>query len=387
MIWSASRKGPGSRRKDDLDNARGYLAKAGSQRPSWFVIPVAEAQIDELLGNREAAINAYLKAIGLGIDDPEVIRRAVQLLSERGRFNQADELMRRLQDRGFRAADSQLPRLAALVSLQVNDRVRALDLARKAAPRRFEELSRSPLVRPDPLGRGRDDSGRARAAAPVELARGAPDAWITLVRFLAQLVARYQPRTRLSGPGANSPVNMPHSLWLNVTPSSATWLRHAPSSRWRWRKIPMTLPRCGRTRRSRLPPAQLTRRRPTCGRSSPPTTPRPMTHRGHAVWLRPYWHQAASAASHSRPCNCWVLSTRAHLTSQQPTSPSMKFAPRSRYCPFGTIATRARGHPWASANHRTRAPKPRRPGSPLPALRGRWKLVPGGRPAHEPPGQ
>jgi cellulose synthase operon protein C len=206
LIWSASRRGPGPGRKEDLDNARVLLAKAGSRRPSWPVVPVAEAQIDELLGNQDGAIKSYLKAIELGMDGPEVIRRAVQLLFDRRRYSQADELMRTLQARGLRADDSRLPRLAAEVSLQVNDRARALELARKAAPVDSKNYRDHLWLGQIVWAAGETAKAEPELRRAVELAAGAPDALITFVQYLARTGRKEQARTvieqargRLSG--------------------------------------------------------------------------------------------------------------------------------------------------------------------------------------------
>ncbi len=128
LTWSARRAKNGSIRKQTLDEARRYLAEAGGRRPAWNLIPLAEAEINDLLGNPDAAIKAYSRSIELGMQEPPVIRRAVQLLFDRRRYDQAFELIKKLQDQGFPSHDSQLQRLAAEVSLQVNERTRALDL-------------------------------------------------------------------------------------------------------------------------------------------------------------------------------------------------------------------------------------------------------------------
>ena len=127
-------KGRGSLRKEELNEARLHLAEAGNRRPSWSLVPLAEAEIDDLLGNQDGAIKNYLRAIELGMLAPEVIRRAVQLLFDRRRYDQADELIRKFQENGFPSGDPQLERLAAEVSLQTNDRARAVVQARKAIP-------------------------------------------------------------------------------------------------------------------------------------------------------------------------------------------------------------------------------------------------------------
>ena len=71
LIWSATRKGRGSIRKEELDEARLHLAEAGSRRPSWSLVPLAEAEIDDLVGNQDGAIKGYLRSIELGMLAPK----------------------------------------------------------------------------------------------------------------------------------------------------------------------------------------------------------------------------------------------------------------------------------------------------------------------------
>jgi len=211
LIWSATRKGRGSIVKEELDEARLHLAEAGSQRPSWPLVPLAEAEIDDLVGNQDGAIKGYLRSIELGMHGLQVIRRAVQLLFERRRYDQADELIRKLQDQGLPSGDPRLQRLAAEVSLQANDLARALDLARKAIPANSKDYRDRLWLGQILWAAGEPAKAEPQLRRAVELAGNAPDAWITLVQYLARTGQKEQARAaieqaRVRLPGDRAPL-------------------------------------------------------------------------------------------------------------------------------------------------------------------------------------
>lgn len=71
--------------------AKSRLEEAGKLRSGWFRVPLLEAQILESTGQIESAIDRYKEAIRLGARDAEVVRRTVQLLVSRRRFDEARE--------------------------------------------------------------------------------------------------------------------------------------------------------------------------------------------------------------------------------------------------------------------------------------------------------
>ena len=125
LTWSAAQQVRGPAQKKELDEARLLLAEAGRQRPSWSLVPLAEAEIEDLVGNQDGAVKGYLRSYESGMRSLPVVRRTMQLLFDRRRFDQADELIRKFQAEGVPSRDTQLQRLAAEVSLQVADRARA----------------------------------------------------------------------------------------------------------------------------------------------------------------------------------------------------------------------------------------------------------------------
>ncbi len=187
LIWSASRKERGSIVKKELDDAVRHLAAAGRRRPFWPLVPLAEAEIDDLLGNQNGAIKGYLRSIQLGMHNLEVIRRAVQLLFERRRYDEADGLIRKLQEQGLPSGDPQLQRLAAGVSLKANNPARALDLARKAIPANSKDYRDHLWLGQILWAAGEPAKAEPELRRAVELAGTAPDTWIALVQYLARI--------------------------------------------------------------------------------------------------------------------------------------------------------------------------------------------------------
>jgi predicted Zn-dependent protease len=78
-----------------LGPARALLAEVARRRPGWARVPALEARVEEAEGRPDRALAAYLRAIELGDRRPAVVGRAVQLLTERGRRAEADEVLRK----------------------------------------------------------------------------------------------------------------------------------------------------------------------------------------------------------------------------------------------------------------------------------------------------
>ncbi|TWU18091.1 tetratricopeptide repeat protein [Allorhodopirellula heiligendammensis] len=108
------------------------LAEAASQRPDWSLIPAFSATMHDRAGNIETAIRRYNQAVDLGWRNPEMLRRLIQLLTEHGRFPEADSVIRRLRT-GSQPFTSEMARIASEVSVEVADLGRAVRLAEEAA--------------------------------------------------------------------------------------------------------------------------------------------------------------------------------------------------------------------------------------------------------------
>jgi tetratricopeptide (TPR) repeat protein len=113
-----------------LAQARSILARLAARRPDWPPLVLARAEADDLAGERDKAVEGYLQAFNLGARGTQVCRRAAELLVSAGRFDEADHLVRALEERGPLSGD--LRRLAGGLALQQHEEGRALETARKA---------------------------------------------------------------------------------------------------------------------------------------------------------------------------------------------------------------------------------------------------------------
>jgi tetratricopeptide (TPR) repeat protein len=169
---------------DDLAVAFDDASKARVLRPGWSKAVLLLAEILDRQGDAARAADAYLEAMALGERQPRLIARAVTRLFEQRRFADADQVLRRAQEHQGHAT-SDLTRLAAEVSLQLQDFDRALDLARTVAAdshRLEDHLWAAHLF--ELVGQTEEAETRLRRA--IELNSAAPEPRVALVQLLAR---------------------------------------------------------------------------------------------------------------------------------------------------------------------------------------------------------
>jgi predicted Zn-dependent protease len=178
LLWRA---GKGDR--SGLVKARSLLTGLANRRPGWSRVPLCLARVEELDRDRSAALQQYLHAIDLGERDAVVIRRAVELLYERGRYFEADQVVRKLPEV---ALVGDLQRTAAVVSLRSHDYDRALTLAERAVAGQSKDyrdyIWLGQILSAVPKRRAEAEKVLRRA---VELAPRIPDSWLALIHHLA----------------------------------------------------------------------------------------------------------------------------------------------------------------------------------------------------------
>lgn len=184
-------------RSPQMSQARLLLNEIATRRPAWPRAPLSIAEIDDAQDNADAALKNYQRAINLGDRSPQAIRRTVQLLYRIRRYDQADQVLRQLQEE--MPISTEMQRLAADVSLQTRDYSRALDLARRAVSKDSAEygdhlwLGQLLLA----LSRKEENDGRKTEASArraeaetslrrsVELGRTKSETWVSLIQFLS----------------------------------------------------------------------------------------------------------------------------------------------------------------------------------------------------------
>jgi tetratricopeptide (TPR) repeat protein len=191
------RRAPKAGGEQRLAEARSLLVRLAGRRPNWPAVPRLLAQIDELEAHRSDAVEHYQRAVQLGERTPAVLRRLVELLYLQQRYAEANQVIQTLENQAGLPDDLQI--VASALSAQVNDLDRAIALAQQSVQAHPENY-RNHLWLGQLLsvtGQRQKQRGQAEESAAsmqgaeralrdaVKLGDAVPDAWISLVGFLA----------------------------------------------------------------------------------------------------------------------------------------------------------------------------------------------------------
>jgi tetratricopeptide (TPR) repeat protein len=182
LIHQAKQGGPG--KKDLLTQARTLLDTVAKQRPSWPVVAVARAEMEEVRGNPEQAIANYRQALDLGERSPRVLRQLVQLLFSRQRYQEAEQEIHKFQKTAPFSSDVQ--RLVVVLSLQNQNYSRAEQLVQQSVAADSQDyrehlwIGQVLAARPQPSAQAQKSLRRA-----VALGGKYAETWVSLVQYLA----------------------------------------------------------------------------------------------------------------------------------------------------------------------------------------------------------
>jgi len=159
-----------------LDAARGRLIEAGAERPGWIQIQLLLADVENLRGERSAAIDRLQRAVTSGPVNPMVVRRLVAMLYAANRLEEAQQAMERLGDAGITG----LERISAEVELRAGKLDEAVAIAEQSVannPQNYDGLLW--------LGQLLVRSGRLERAGEVleqatEIAPEVPEVWLAV---------------------------------------------------------------------------------------------------------------------------------------------------------------------------------------------------------------
>ncbi len=166
----------------DLDAARTLAARIAELRPEWWGGPVLQAELAELAGRADEAIQDYTRAIELGNNDPGVARRLAGLLDQKGDLGPLERVARVLTDRGASAAD--LTVAAALDAIRRREYDRGIALARRTFPENSTHHADHLMLGRFYLAAHRTDAAGRELRRAVELGPGVPATWVSYIQYL-----------------------------------------------------------------------------------------------------------------------------------------------------------------------------------------------------------
>ncbi len=164
--------------------AIGQLTEAAVLRPAWTRIPRLKGEILERQNRSDLATQAYLEAIELGERNPQLVSRTVYLLYQQGRFVQADEVVRKLQEQKS-PFSSDLTRLASQVSLELENFDRALSLANDWAVQSGKQEDHLWLAQVLSIS-GDTTKAEKEFRIAIDKNRAVPGPWVSLVQMFAR---------------------------------------------------------------------------------------------------------------------------------------------------------------------------------------------------------
>ena len=141
-------------------------------RGDWWGGWSLRGRLAELAGKPEDAVRDYLRAIDLGAMQPELARRLVALLYQLKQFDQIDQVVQKLTERGM--ALDELKLATALNALRRQDFDRAVTLAREVIPETSKSYFDLFFLSRMLLAAGRTTEAEKPLKRALELAPGVP---------------------------------------------------------------------------------------------------------------------------------------------------------------------------------------------------------------------
>ncbi len=165
-----------------LDQARTLINAAATFRADWPALFLARGEIDELERKPEQAIVSYRKAIDLGSRDAHGVYQLLQLLTAAQRFEEAEQLIRKMDQVGI---GTPVGRRVVWQLLLKDENERAIQLGARVL-RDDSKNFRDHLLQGQMLAAGGRLAPEAEAAFRRTVALGGPqpETWIALVRYL-----------------------------------------------------------------------------------------------------------------------------------------------------------------------------------------------------------
>jgi cellulose synthase operon protein C len=173
--------------REKLAEARALLARVAAQRPRWGRVALREAELTELEGNLQAALDLYQRALSLGEREPVSFRRAIYLLYQARRFREAENIVATLQEQTPNLPDD-LKRLNISMLSQLGNHEAAVEEAAKLVQAGAKDPA-GLFLYAQALDLAGKPEGAEKAYRAVLQSPGIdklPDIWVQFVRFLVR---------------------------------------------------------------------------------------------------------------------------------------------------------------------------------------------------------
>ena len=190
MVWEVIH---GKSKPETLAQAGELLDRAAEQRPNWGLLLNLRGEIEEREGNSDAAIANYKRAVALGDSSPQLLRRLVLLLVNRGRGAEVDPLLATVPN----PRETLGPRLWVVIGLLKGEVGDAMTVAREALAEDSESAQMQLWFALVAANSGFDDEAEKAYRRATELGSDNADCWLGLFRFLVERDRREEARTLL----------------------------------------------------------------------------------------------------------------------------------------------------------------------------------------------
>src|SRR5271157_1657947 len=189
----------------DLEAARKLAAEIADRRPDWWGRSVLLAELAELEGHTDDAIEDYTRAIERGNTKLVLARRLVGLLNQKEKFDQVDRVVKILSDRGLDTGE--LTIATALSAIRQQDYDRGIALARRVFSESSTNFGDHLFLGQFYLAAGRPQEAGKELRRAVELGPGVPIIWVTYVQYLAREKQVAQARSAIEAARKALPAN------------------------------------------------------------------------------------------------------------------------------------------------------------------------------------
>lgn len=180
LLFADAKKGD----KGALAKSRERLDEVRTKQKTWSRVPLLEARIDEWEGKRQSALEKYREAFQLGEREPRTTHRLVRLLLDAGRFVEAEETVRTIDEQI--GLDAGLIRLGVQAALANQKPARAVQLARRVVDPSSQDYRDLLWLGDLLMTAGEKVQAETVFRRALELGSHTPETWVALVDCLAR---------------------------------------------------------------------------------------------------------------------------------------------------------------------------------------------------------